>query len=288
MTICISVKVSEGIVLAADSTATIMGWIGNPGGERGEPGILKTYDHARKLTHIKDYPIGTLSWGTYLIGSRSIESLINEYEYSLPSLVEETEKRKRNRKAAEAPFTFNVREIANGLFQHIKKFYDAEFQNPKEKTELGILLSGYSSGQYFPEQWLFSLPSSTELTNIRADVNGKPDFGANWFGLTDAIVRLHHGRDDRLIKKLAEKFKLPENEIFDLVREFEYPVFFNGMPLQDAIDYATYMVNVEIGRFRFVIGAPLCGGEIDLAVITPNDFTWVDRKTWKTNHTYLK
>jgi len=288
MTICISVKVSEGVVLAADSTATIMGWIGNPGGERGEPSILKTYDHARKLSHIKDYPIGTLSWGTYLIGSRSIESLINQYEYSLPSVVEEKEKRKRSRKAAEAPFTFNVREIADGLFQHIKKFYDAEFQNSKEKPDLGILLTGYSSGQYFPEQWLFSLPKSTELTVVRPDVNGKPDFGANWFGLTDAIIRLHHGRDDRLIKKIAEKFKVPENEILDLVKEFEYPVFFNGMPLQDAIDYASYMVNVEIGRFRFVIGAPLCGGEIDLAVITPNAFTWVDRKTWKTNHTYPK
>jgi hypothetical protein len=285
MTICISVKVSEGLVLAADSTATIMGWIGTPG---GEPGILKTYDHARKLSHIKDYPIGTLSWGTYLIGARSIESLINEYEYSLPSVVEETEKRKRSRKAAVAPFSFNVREIADGLFQHIKKYYDAEFQASKDKPDLGILLSGYSSGQYFPEQWIFSLPKSTELTGIRPDENGKPVFGADWFGLTDAIVRLHHGRDDRMIKKVAEKFKVPEQEIFDLAKELEYPVFFNGMPLQDAIDYATYMVNVEIGRFRFVIGAPLCGGEIDLAVITPSAFTWVDRKTWKTNNIYPK
>ena len=48
MTIGISVKVSEGMELAADSTATIMGWIGDNG---GEPYILKTYDHARKLLH---------------------------------------------------------------------------------------------------------------------------------------------------------------------------------------------------------------------------------------------
>lgn len=59
MTICIAVKVSEGIVLASDSTATIMGWATNP--PSGEPSVLKTYDHARKLSHVKDYPIGTLS-----------------------------------------------------------------------------------------------------------------------------------------------------------------------------------------------------------------------------------
>ena len=285
MTICISVKVSEGLVLAADSTATIMGWLGAPA---AEPGVLKAYDNARKLTHIKDYPIGTLSWGTYLIGSRSVVSLINEYEYSLPSLVEETEKRKRSGDASAAPFSINVREIADGLFKHVKKYYEAEFQALKDKPELGILVSGYSSGQYFPEQWYFSLPNATDLTLIRPDINGKPDFGSNWFGLTDALVRLHHGRDDRLVKKLAEKFNVPESEIVDLTSEFQYPVYFNGMPLQDAIDYATFMANVAIGRFRFVIGPTLCGGEVDVAVITPSAFTWIDRKTWKTNPTYHK
>lgn len=217
-----------------------------------------------------------------MIGSRSVESLIKEYEYSLPSLVEETEKRKGTKKGADKPYAYNVEKIADGLFQHIKTFYDKEFQNAPQKGELGILVSGYSSGQFFPEQWLFSLPQSNVLTPVRPDLNGKPEFGAQWFGVTDAIVRLHHGRDDRMIGKLAERFKVPAQEILELLKEFEYPVIFHGMPLQDAIDYATYMVNVVIGRLRFVIGAPLCGGEIDVAVITPNAFTWVQRKSWKT------
>jgi hypothetical protein len=149
-----------------------------------------------------------------------------------------------------------------------------------------MLVSGYSSGQFFPEQWLFSIPGSTKPETIRPDVDGKPSFGANWYGLSDAIVRLHHGRDDQLIVKLAEHFKVSKEEIMELTKELQYPVYFNGMPLQDAIDYATYLVNVAIGRFRFVIGAPLCGGEIDVAVITPNQFTWVNRKSWKINPTY--
>jgi hypothetical protein len=217
-----------------------------------------------------------------------VESLIKEYEYSLPSLVEETEKRKSGKKRTDKPYVYGVEKIANGLFEHIKAFYDVEFQNAPIKPELGILVSGYSSGQFFPEQWLFSLPQSTMLTPVRPDKDSKPEFGAQWFGVTDAIVRLHHGRDDRLIGKLAERFKVTPQEILDLLKEFEYPVIFHGMPLQDAIDYATYMINVVIGRFRFVIGAPLCGGEIDVAVITPNAFTWVQRKSWKTNRIPIK
>lgn len=292
MTICVCVKVSEGIVLAADSTAAIMGWVGSAD---SKPGILKTYEYARKLSHIKDYPIGTLSWGTYLIGSRSVESLIKEYEYTLPSLMEEQEKQKERRKKSpkstpENPFIYNVREISEGLFGHIKHFYETEFVNlTKEKPpNLGVLVSGYSSGKFFPEQWLFTLPDSTELKNIRPDVDGKPDFGANWYGLADSIIRLHHGRDDRILDKLADHFKVSPDEIAELLKEFQYPVYFNGMPLQDAIDYATYLVNVVIGKFRFVIGAPLCGGEIDVAVITPNAFTWVQRKSWKLSTSVTK
>jgi hypothetical protein len=142
------------------------------------------------------------------------------------------------------------------------------------------LVSGYSAGKYFPEQWLIDLPRSRELIQIRPDVSGKPTFGANWFGMTDAIIRLHWGRDDALMPLLAERFKVPLPEIQDLLGRFQYPVLFDGMPLQDAIDYACYVVNVTIGRFRFVVGAPLCGGEIDLAVITPSVFTWVRRKAW--------
>lgn len=285
MTVCVSIKVSEGLVLAADSTAALLGSLQDPTGKTAT-GILKTYDHGRKLSHLKDYPIGTLAWGAALIGARSVESLIKEYEYTLPSLEEEEEKIKERRNRgelnADVRFTYSVSEISKGLLNHVKKFYSEEFSiHPVEKQpQLGILVSGYSSGKFFPDQWLIDLPTSDKLIEIRPDVRGKPDFGANWFGLTDAIVRLHWGRDDGALAILAEKFKASPEEIQGFLSGLQYPVLFNGMPLQDAIDYAVYIVNVTIGRFRFVVGAPLCGGEIDVAVITPNTFTWVQRKSW--------
>ncbi len=293
MTVCVSIKVSEGLVLAADSTAALLGSLQDPTG-KSTTGILKTYDHGRKLLHLKDYPIGTLAWGAALIGARSVESLIKEYEYILPSLEEEEEKikerRNRGELKADVRFTYSVSEIATGLLNHVKKFYSEEFSTyPAEKRpQIGILVSGYSSGKFFPEQWLIDLPTSDKLNEIRPDVGGKPDFGANWFGLTDAIVRLHWGRDDGALAILAEKFKASPDEIREVLSGLQYPVIFNGMPLQDAIDYAVYLVNVTIGRFRFVVGAPLCGGEIDVAVITPNTFSWVQRKSWGVRVNFVK
>lgn len=286
VTICVSVKVGEGLVLASDSTAVVQGAITGPDG-KSQTGILKTYDHARKLSHVKDYPIGTLSWGMALIGSRSVESLIKEYEHTLSSLSEEEDKLREKRMRGEAEHSerheYSVKAIADGLYSHIASFYKQEFPEAPEEAlpELGILVSGYSTGQFFPEQWLLQFPGGARPQEIRPNVDGKPDFGANWYGLTDAIVRLHWGRDDNLIDIVSQRFGVALEEAQSLLSETQYPVFFNGMPLQDAIDYAVYLVNVVIGRFRFVVGAPLCGGEIDVAVITPNTFTWIQRKTWK-------
>lgn len=285
MTICVAVKVSEGLVLAADSTAAIQGTLQHPSGQTTF-GILKTYDHARKLSHIKDYPIGTLTWGTYLVGSRSVESLIKEFEHSLPSLEQEQEKTRRDLLSGEVrqntTYEYRVHTIAEGLLEHVKGFYFSQFgEKPKEEQiPLAILVSGYSSGEFFPEQWLINLPESLEVTQVRPDVNGKPSFGANWYGLYDAITRLHWGRDDEAIAILADHFKVPPDKVHQLLSRLQYIVPFEGMPLQDAIDYAVYLVNVAIGRFRFVVGAPLCGGAIDVAVITPNSFTWIQRKSW--------
>ena len=286
MSVCVSVKVSEGLVLASDSASAIHGEV-IENGQKRMGGVLKTYEHSRKLSHIKDYPIGTLTWGQALVGARSVESLIKEYEYALPSLKEEqgkigTFRRQGNADLDERP-EYNVKTIAEGLLEHVTTYYNEEYSKKEgaEKPHIGILVSGYTSGEFFPEQWLIDLPKNQQVSQVRPDTDKKPDFGANWYGLTDAIIRLHWGRDNEAIELLTKHFNLDEKEVRRVIDSLQYRVPFDGMPLQDAIDYAVYLVNVAIGRFRFVIGAPLCGGEIDVAVITPNAFSWVQRKSWK-------
>jgi hypothetical protein len=273
MTIVVAVKVNDGLVLAADSALAIQGVV-----DGQQAGILKTYDYGRKLSHIKDYPMGTLTWGTALLGSRTIESLVSEFEFSLLSAKDEEAK------------GFQVRKIAEGLREFLLKRYEVQYGQLSLDTGmpgLGVLVSGYSDGQYFPEQYLFEFPSIPELQTRRPNKeNGDPNFGVDWFGLTDAITRLIKGADPQLAQPLAEKYAITQDEAWRLLSQYEYPIVFEGMPLQDAIDLAVYLVQMTIGRYRFVVGAPLCGGQVDVAVITSRGFNWVYRKNWHVTGQY--
>jgi hypothetical protein len=266
MTIVVAVKVNDGLVLAADSAVVIQGGpIGQP------PGILQTYTYGRKLSHIKDYPIGVLNWGISILGARTIESLISEYEFSLPSAKDDTAR------------GFKVSDIAENLRLFLLQRYQAQYGPLAigDQPSLGVLVNGYSDGEYFPKQYLFEFPAIPELQLRRPNKdNGDPNFGVDWFGLQDVITRLIKGADPQVIQVLAERFQVPHDEAWRLLSQFEYPIAFEGMPLQDAIDLAIYLVRTTIGRYRFVIGAPVCGGEVDVAVITPRGFTWVYRKNW--------
>ena len=71
MTIVVTAKVTDGIVLAADSAATFV----NPGS--GQP--IKIYNHANKIFNLrKGLPIGAMIYGSGGIGAASVETLTKD------------------------------------------------------------------------------------------------------------------------------------------------------------------------------------------------------------------
>jgi hypothetical protein len=276
MSVGIVVKVSEGLVLGADSASTLHGRIERPDGAQQE-GVVKIFHNSKKLLQIGDFPIGFFTWGQAFLGSRTIESLVREWEHN------NGWQSRDDRKARDIDHRFTVQECAEGLREHLIKFYEEQFgEQPREKRPvLGVVIAGYSQNAFFPEIWRSVFPVDDHIVNQRPDKDGKPDFGANWYGLADAIVRLHWGRDDRVIKIIAEGFGIPEDEIQRILEPLEYQIPFAVMPLQDAIEYTHYMINVAVGRYRFVAGPELCGGEIDVAAITQREFRWISRQSWK-------
>ena len=274
MSVVIIVKVSEGLVLGADSAATLSGQLKEPAGQVYN-GVLKTFYNAKKLLHIGDLPIGVLNWGGAFIGNRTLESQVRQWEY---------DKSWSSRSSFSAKYSdhFLVKACADGLHERLSEVYAEEYAGISEddRPQIGIIVAGYSEGEFFPEIWRFVLPHDTEVHNQRPDKNGKPDFGASWFGVTEPIVRLHFGCDELAVRILSEKFTIPEEEIREALQPLQYPIAFPQMPLQDAIDYATYLLNVAVGRFRFVLGPELCGGQLDIAIITQNEFKWISQKSW--------
>jgi hypothetical protein len=273
MSVVLVVKVSEGLVLAADSAATLMGKMSGPNGNLEGP--LKTFYNAKKLLQIGDLPIGVLTWGSAFVGPRTLESLVREWEHNAHWETHDL----YNEKHEDA---FVVKSCAEGLLKHLTEIHAAEFADiPKEaQPAIGMVVAGYSEGEFFPEIWRFVIPSDTEVKNQRPNIEGRPNFGASWFGMTEPIVRLHFGRDEKVIKIISEKFDLSQAEIIAALKPLEYPVPFPQMPLQDAIEYADYLINVVVGRYRFVLGPEFCGGEIDIAAITQRKFSWISRKSW--------
>jgi hypothetical protein len=265
MTICVSVKIAEGLVLAADSAVILSGKIKTLKGEA--EGIIQSFQFANKVTRFKNYPIGIMNWGSASIGDRSIQSLIMEFEYSYPDK-EDNE-------------SYTVKKIADELLTFIKERYDAAYPGDG-KPPLGVFIGGYSAKQFFSDAFSYEFPKSRTWEVVRPNrEDGRPSFGSNWFGQNDALIRLFKGYDIRSLEELIRRGvdkKIIEKWVGDAVSELL--IIFDGMPLQDAIDFAEYAVQVVIGRFRFGPGPPLCGGEIDIAVVTPGNFEWAKRKLW--------
>ena len=254
MTICIGIKVAEGLVLAADSLATI---------SNDEGGIVQQFQHSQKVSQIGDYPAGTFTWGVGSIASLTIDSVIMEFSETL------------------APYStirghegFTIAELARRLFDFVNERYTAYYQAANRDPEpLGIAVGGYSSDAHFGDLYGFFLPFDTEPVNYFPDLpDGTPIFNVKWFGQSEPLVRLMYGADPNLLEETLTPQYTDENQMIEAARalygKYTYPVLFNLMPLQDAIDFAVYLVGVVNGKFRFTVGQPLCGGDIDVAIIS--------------------
>ncbi len=253
--------------MAADSAVTLHGVVDTPTGRSN--GVIQQFNFANKVTRFKDYPIGIMSWGSASISDRSIQSLIMEFEHTYPGV-------------EERPDTFTVQGISNDLLAFMKDRYDQAYTDPQQQPGLGLFVGGFSSGEFFADAYTCEFPHNVAWAQVRPKkLDGRPSFGANWFGQTGPLLRLVKGYDPQglgeLINRGADTATV-QKWVDDNVSEL--PLVFDGMPLQDAIDFANFVAQVVIGAFRFGLGPPLCGGDVDIAVITPTTFRWAQRKQW--------
>jgi hypothetical protein len=249
VTIIASVKVRDGLILATDSMSHIYG--GVPGQQQE---FLKAYENARKLFQIGDLPIGVMSYGIGNVGQRSIEGLMLDF-------ADVVESRK------------GVKAVAKALYDFIKEHYDREFGEAGEPPTLGFYLAGYSPKAPFPEEWEFLLPRDA------APFEARPEdvFGASWRGVDIPFTRLWMGFDPRLFERLKQH-GLSDEQIREMIEDLETPAIYTGMPVQDAINFATYILNATIGYSGFSIGVPVCGGPLQVAtILADRGFAWIAR-----------
>ena len=259
MTICVSVKTRQGLVLGTDSMTTIGQSVG------GQIQVVKTYSNARKLTQIGQLPIGVFTYGVGNVGARSIYGLITEFCRNV-----------------HAPET--VLEIAERLSAFIQPEYQQHYGNDSEEYKLGLYVAGYSPESALPEEWSIEFPNAAKPELVQPN----DSFNVNWRAITLPFMRLHQGFDIRFYEKLAEKMlnigisEQVMKNIFNMFKEAmeEIPltpsIQFASMPIQNAINFAVYVLQTTIGYTTFESVTPSCGGPLQIAVISEDrGFVWV-------------
>jgi hypothetical protein len=251
VTIIASVKVRDGLILGTDS----MTQISAPMPEGGMT-VLKAYSNARKLFQVADAPIGVMTYGLGNIGNRSIEGLVLDFS--------------RNAGAA------SVESTAQGLFDYVKEQYDGVFGEFADELRpvLGFYVAGYTQGEPFPEEFEFVLPRDAEPFRARE----AESFGASWRGVDAPFIRLYKGFDAYVIPPRLTEKGLTEEDIQSVLEAegLETQVLFDGMPVQDAINFAVYILDTTIGWSTFAIGVPLCGRPLQVAtILADTGFAWV-------------
>lgn len=171
------------------------------------------------------------------------------------------------------------------------------FRTPQGTIENGvaradpieILVAGYNPDR---THQVYSVSIPGPVQKLRDSKKPGMEYGSSWLGQGDVAARIVLGFDGRIqnVDFVKEAMQArSEQEIQSQLRGLEYAIQWGTMTLQDAIDFATLMIQTTsaIQRFSDGINAdpgdmPGVGGPIDVAVITPDHgFVWVKKKQLK-------
>ena len=259
-TVVVAVALSDGLVLATDSRLTLT-----------LPNVAQGYYKVASDSATKLFSIGHVAIATYceafLLG-RSVNSFVAEFEASLKDTK-----------------SIDVEETGKRFAEFFGKYYDQE-----TKTKPAGLLTGFIFAGYNKSGTGVLLQVEFPLLRIPKPLpqNTHDKQGAIWFGQTDVIQRLVKGYDPLLggLPSVTSLNEAQQKQFAQDLAGIEYLIPFNYFMLQDGIDFALTMVQTTVDMQRFSFGTsasmgaiPGVGGTVDVIAVTPNELTWVRRKT---------
>jgi hypothetical protein len=258
MTVIVSVKINDGIVMASDSASTFT---------NGQ--IYLTADKIVNL--VKGLPIGVMVTGVGSIGSESITTLLKDLRRRLDGTNNHAWTLDRN--------AYTMSGVADRLREFLFKEKAAAI---KDGFSMQLRLCGYSAGKPLPEIWEVHLDgkecAAPELMRAEGDV------GVNWDGEYEPLSRLILGMGTGFQEALVS-LGMPAEQGPDIqqkvMRQLYEHLVIPSMPVQDAIDLARYLVETTMGFVRFSLNKQpkTVGGPVEIAAITKHEgFQWVQRR----------
>jgi hypothetical protein len=272
MTIAISLKVNDGVILAADSASTVV--TQNPDGTAG---VVNVYNNANKVFNlVKGLPVGAVTWGAGSIGNASISTLMKDFRDRLTG---------KEFHPSEEPLegsSYTIQDVAQRLYRFMfEELYTPAFRDWSNKPPLGFVVAGYSARGGMAEEYKLEVVDGVCHGPIL--LREAEDTGVAWSGEGEAVQRLLLGFGSGLPLVLQQNLGVPQDQIAPALsviqQSLTLPVVIPAMPLQDAIDLAEFLVDVTVKVSRFAPGAPTVGGPIEVAAISKHEhFRWISRK----------
>ena len=261
MTIIVSIKINDGIVMAADSAATFV----------TQP-FQQMYVHSNKIVNLrKGLPIGVMWTGSGSFGSESLETLMKDLRHRL------TVKNGSIASWSVDPESYTVEQVTQALYKFL---VEEKVPLLSEPVNTKLRVCGYSSGRSLAEIWEVDVRSEGPSYKIVMD---EKSFGPRWDGEYETLNRLIIGVSNGF-RPVLKEIGLEESQIEAatqaLFRRSVAGIHINAMPIQDAINLARFLVQTTIEFNQFQVGvAKTVGGAVEIAAITKHEgFQWVQRK----------
>jgi hypothetical protein len=273
VTIAISVKINDGVVLATDSASTVMGVT-----PQGPASVFNIYNNANKAFNLlKGAPIGAVTWGAGGIGNASISSLVKDFRNLLRGEEGQDEYKLNKTKYA-------IEEVAVKLrrFIYEENYIKAFSALPADsKPALGFIVAGYSSGAPLADEYVIEIERGN--CGPPRQIRKSEESGVFWAGMGEPLNRLILGWGSGLPQVLQQNLGVPPQQVQVAMQVIQQalgvPFVMSAMPLQDAIDLAQFLADLAVNFARFAPGAPVVGGPIEIAAISKHEkFKWVKRK----------
>lgn len=266
MTIAVVTKVGDGIILGADSAATL--------GLNG--GVENVFFNAEKVFNLrKGFPIGAVTYGLGGMDGRSISSLAKDLRAEL------TDPGPLQLKTG-----WSVKDVATRVREFFyERHYTAQFgapltaADPEQRSGMGMMIAGISDGHQKAEVWGFEIDGRGNCPDIH-QVASETVSGQVWAqGQPEAVWRLFRGWSPRVFDALVQSGISAADVTAFLDSIPMEPLIHPAMPIQDAIDLTSFMIETTCNFVRFTPGAPTVAPPIDIAAITVHEgFRWVRRK----------
>ena len=163
MSIIVSVKINDGVVMAADSATTFASG--------------QIYHHADKIVNlVKGLPIGVMTCGAGGIGNESIMTLLKDIRLRLSTDGDDWQLDNN---------TYTIEQVT----ARIDQFFQQKAQKADFTYALLLRICGYSAGHRLPEVWQVAFDDNGQHLKA-ACIQPQDDFGIRWNGELEALNRL--------------------------------------------------------------------------------------------------